>query len=120
MANTLPGARNEAFQAVLSRIDVFRLDATNEEILELMRTLAARGFDSLSPEVCQEVVQFLARAGGERQLSMRLYEPSLKKVQYALENGIDWRDLRAHASLTRSVKKAMRRRRPPRTFCWRA
>lgn len=92
-ANTLPSTRNEAFQAVLSRIDVFRLDATNDEILELMRNLAGKGFGTLSPEVCREVVDFIARAGGSRQLSMRLYEPSLRKVEYALENNVNWQEL---------------------------
>ena len=38
--NTLP-ARNHAFQAVLSRVDQFELSASNEEVLEMMRRLAA-------------------------------------------------------------------------------
>jgi hypothetical protein len=92
-ANTLPSARNEAFKAVLSRIDVFQLNATNEEILDLMHTLAERGYGSLSSETCRQVVDFIAKSGTVRQLSLRLYEPSLKKVQYAQENGIDWREL---------------------------
>ena len=47
-ANTIP-RKNEAFKAVLSRVDVFQLTATNEEILEQMRLLAAEGFGSLRP-----------------------------------------------------------------------
>lgn len=92
-ANTLPSARNEAFKAVLSRIDVFQLNALNEEILDLMRSLAAKGYGSLPPETCHAVVDFIAKSGGTRQLSLRLYEPSLRKVEYALANGIDWREL---------------------------
>ena len=92
-ANSLPSARNEAFQAVLSRIDVFHLEATNEEIIEQMHKLAELGFGSLTPVQCQEAVQFIDQAGGTRQLSMRLYESSLKKVEYAVGVGIDWRDL---------------------------
>jgi hypothetical protein len=91
-ANTFP-RRNEAFKAILSRVDVFELTATNEEVLELMRAMAAKGYGSLTPEQCHEVVDFIAKAGGSRQLSMRLYEPSLRKVVYALQNGIPWREL---------------------------
>ena len=45
-ANTIP-KRNEAFKAVLTRVDTFELTATNEEIIEQMRFLANRGFESL-------------------------------------------------------------------------
>ena len=91
-ANTFP-KRNEAFKAVLSRVDVFELSATNEEVLELMRTMALNGFNKLSPKRCLQVVEFIAKAGGTRQLSMRLYEPSMKKVEYALKNKVPWREL---------------------------
>ena len=40
--NTLP-MKNHAFNAVLSRVDQFELTASNEEVLDLMRELAARG-----------------------------------------------------------------------------
>lgn len=91
-ANSIP-KRNEAFKAVLSRVDVFELTASNDEILEQMRSLATNGFGSLTSDQCLEVVEFIAKAGGSRTLSMRLYEPSLKKVEYAAEAGIDWREL---------------------------
>lgn len=91
-ANSFPKG-NQAFQATLSRIDVFHLTLSNEEVLEHMRLLAARGFDSLPAETCNEVIDFIAQAGGTRQLSMRMFEPSMKKVIYALQNAIDWRDL---------------------------
>ncbi|MBX9677535.1 MAG: hypothetical protein K2X38_02145 [Gemmataceae bacterium] len=91
-ANTFP-KRNEAFKAVLSRVDVFELSATNDEVLELMRTMAENGYGKLSPKRCLQVVEFIAKAGGTRQLSMRMYEPSMKKVEYALKNRVPWRDL---------------------------
>ena len=91
-ANTIP-RKNEAFKAVLSRVDVFHLAATNEEIVEQMRLLAAKGYRELTPDQCNQVVEFIEQSGGTRQLSMRLYEPSLKKVEYALRTGVDWRDL---------------------------
>ena len=91
-ANTFP-KRNEAFKAVLSRVDVFELSATNDEVLELMRNMALNGFNKLSPKRCLQVVEFIAKAGGTRQLSMRLYEPSMKKVEYALKNKVPWREL---------------------------
>jgi hypothetical protein len=91
-ANTIP-KKNEAFKAVLSRVDVFQLSATNEEVVEQMRLLAAQRYGSLTSEHCQEVVDFIDQSSGTRQLSMRLYEPSLKKMEYALRVGVDWRDL---------------------------
>jgi hypothetical protein len=91
-ANTFP-KRNEAFKAVLSRVDVFELSASNDEVLELMRNMAINGFNKLSPKRCLEVVEFIAKAGGTRQLTMRLYEPSMKKVEYALKNRVPWREL---------------------------
>lgn len=93
-ANVVP-TRNEAFKAVLSRIDTFTLSASNEEVVELLRALARSGHDGLSPGVCSEVVEYIARVGGGRQLSVRVYEASLQKVKYALQSGgtADWRDL---------------------------
>ena len=93
-ANVVP-ARNEAFKAVLSRVDTFTLSATNEEIIELLRALARKGHNALSPAACAEVVEYIARAGGGRQISVRLYESALTKVEYALQSGgsADWREL---------------------------
>ncbi|MBY0458016.1 MAG: hypothetical protein K2V38_11805, partial [Gemmataceae bacterium] len=91
-ANTIP-KRNEAFRAVLSRVDVFELVATNDELLEQMDVLARDGFGSLDAAACQAIVNYIRHAGGNRQLSMRLYESSLRKVQYAVQAGTDWRDL---------------------------
>jgi len=91
-ANCVP-KRNDAFRAVLSRVDVFELSATNEEIIEQMRHLADRGYGSMTSQQCHDVVDFIEDSGGTRQLSMRLFEPSMRKVLYANEAEIDWRDL---------------------------
>lgn len=91
-ANVVP-KRNEPFRAVLSRVDVFELTATNDDVVELMRSMADKGFGKLSSAVCHEVVKYIAEAGGSRQLSVRLYESSLRKVEYATETGTDWKDL---------------------------
>lgn len=93
-ANVVP-ARNAAFQAVLSRVDTYTLAATNEEIIDLLKTLARKGYDDLSPAVCTEVVDYIARVNGGRQLSVRVYESALQKVRYALQSGgtADWREL---------------------------
>jgi hypothetical protein len=91
--NTLP-TKNHAFNAVLSRIDQFELNATNEEVLAMMRQLAAKGFeDMLSADECQEVVDFVAEFSATRELSLRLLEPSFRKVIYARAEGVDWRQL---------------------------
>ena len=50
---------------------------SNEEVLEMMRQLAAQGFEGLSPDECQEVVDFIAEFSATRELSLRLLEPSL-------------------------------------------
>ncbi len=50
-ANVIP-KKNDAFKAVLSRCDIFELSATNEEVLELMRNISAKGFRGLTPEDC--------------------------------------------------------------------
>ena len=65
-ANTLP-RKNNVFEAVLSRIDIFELDASNEEVVELMRHLAKEGFeDRLSPNECRQVVDFIAEFSSTR------------------------------------------------------
>ena len=90
--NTLP-SRNHAFDAVLSRVDQYELDASNEEVLDLMRQLAAQGFEGLTPEDCLEVVDFIGEFSATRELSLRLLEPSFHKVIYAREAGVNWRQL---------------------------
>lgn len=94
-ANVVP-KRNEAFKAVLTRVDTFELTATNEEIIEQMRLMANRGFESLTPQEAHLVVDFIEQAGGTRRLSMRLLEPSWRKYAYAQTQNADWKALVSH------------------------
>jgi hypothetical protein len=91
-ANVIP-SKNDAFKAVLSRCDIFELSATNEEVLELMRCVSANGFHGLTPDDCSMVIDFIAENSEDRQLSMRLLGPSLRKLVYARGEGLDWRPL---------------------------
>ncbi|MBP89737.1 MAG: hypothetical protein CMJ64_24035 [Planctomycetaceae bacterium] len=90
-ANVIP--KNDAFKAVLSRCDQFDLSATNEEVIELMRSVAANGFNGITPDECQTIINFIAENSEDRQLSMRLLGPSIRKFQYAKTEGLDWRPL---------------------------
>src|SRR5208282_692194 len=90
--NTLP-MKNHAFNAVLSRVDQFELNASNEEVLDLMRELASEGFEDLTPADCLQVVDYIAEFSATRELSLRLLEPSFRKVVYARNAGVDWRQL---------------------------
>jgi len=91
-ANVIP-RRNDAFKAVLSRCDIFELSATNLEVTDLMRSVSAKGFHNLTPEDCGMVIDFIAENSDDRQLSMRLLGPSLKKLLYARGEGIDWQPM---------------------------
>ncbi len=91
-ANVIP-RRNDAFKAVLSRCDLFELSATNLEVTDLMRSVSAKGFHNLTPEDCGMVIDFIAENADDRQLSMRLLGPSLKKLLYARGEGIDWQPM---------------------------
>jgi len=91
-ANTIP-KKNDAFRAVLSRIDVFELSASNDEVLDLMRAVASKGFDGLTPEECLAVVDFIESNAAGRQLSLRLLEPSFKKVLFARSESLPWEPL---------------------------
>jgi hypothetical protein len=85
--------KNDAFKAVLSRCDIFELSATNDEVIDMMRSVAANGFHHLTPEDCAEVIDFIAANSDDRQLSLRLLTPSLRKLQYARTEGIDWKPM---------------------------
>jgi hypothetical protein len=91
-ANTIP-KRGNAFRAVLSRIDVYELSASNEEVIDLMRSVAANGHAELTPQECLEVVAFIEQHAEGRQLSMRLLEPSFRKVLFARSEGLEWQPL---------------------------
>ena len=90
--NVIP-RRNDAFKAVLSRCDIFQLDATQEEVVELMRSIASAGYETLTPDDCMEVADFIEQNGDDRAISLRLLEPSFRKVLYARSEGLDWRPL---------------------------
>ncbi len=91
-ANVIPG-KNDAFKAVLSRCDIFELAATNEEVLDLMRCVSSQGFHNISSEDCSMVIDYIADNAEDRQLSMRLLTPSIRKLQYARSQNIDWQPL---------------------------
>lgn len=91
-ANVIP-KKNDAFKAVLSRCDIFELSATNDEVVEAMRSFAARGFNHLAPEDCRMVIDYIAEHADDRQLSLRLLGPSLRKLLYSRSEGIDWRPM---------------------------
>ncbi|QDT24382.1 hypothetical protein [Gimesia chilikensis] len=91
-ANVIP-KKNDAFKAVLSRCDIFELSATNEEVVDLMRSVSQKGFHQLTPEDCGMVIDYIAENSDDRQLSMRLLGPSLRKLLYARGEGIDWQPM---------------------------
>jgi hypothetical protein len=91
-ANVVP-RRNDAFKAVLSRCDIFELSASQEEVVDLMRRVASAGYESMTSHECQNVVTFIEANADDRAISLRLLEPSFRKVTYARSEGLDWRPL---------------------------
>jgi len=91
-ANCVP-RKNDAFKAVLSRCDIYELSASNDEVIEMMRSLSANGFHGITVDECATVIDYISEHSEDRQLSLRLLGPSLRKVKYAREAGIDWRPL---------------------------
>jgi hypothetical protein len=59
----------------------------------MMRAVATNGFHNLSPQDCTEVIDFIAAHADDRQLSLRLLTPSLRKLLYARSEGIDWQPM---------------------------
>ena len=91
-ANIIP-KRNDAFKALLSRCDIFELSASNEEVIDLMRSISTNGFHHLPPEDCEMVISYIEQYADDRQRSMRLLGPSLRKLLYSRAEGIDWRPM---------------------------
>ncbi len=91
-ANCIP-RKNDAFGAMLSRCDIFELSATNEEVIDLMRSVSANGFRNVSVDECNAVIDFIADNASSVSISMRLLGPSLRKFVYARQEGLDWREL---------------------------
>jgi hypothetical protein len=108
-ANVIP-KKNDAFRAVLSRCDIFELSATNEEVVDLMRCVACKGFRGITAEECEGVIDFIAEHADDRQLSMRLLGSSLRKYQYARNEGLDWRPLVETQLHNLGMKQATARR----------
>ena len=52
-----------------------------------MRRVAMAGYESLTPDDCLEVVDFIEANGDDRAISLRLLEPSFRKVIYARSEG---------------------------------
>jgi hypothetical protein len=88
-----PEAKNDAFKAVLSRCDIFELSVSQKEVVELMRWVAAAGFESVSPNDRLEVVDFIETNTDDRAIFLRLLEPSFRRVIYAPSDGVDWLSL---------------------------
>jgi hypothetical protein len=107
--NVIP-KRNDAFKAMLSRCDIFELNASQEEVLDLMRSVASAGYETLTPDDCLTVVDFIEQNGDDRAVSMRLLEPSFRKVIYARSEGLDWRPLVLTQLKTLGRKEDMSRR----------
>ena len=58
-----------------------------------MRRVASAGYETLTAGECQEVVDFIESHGDDRAISLRLLEPSFRKVIYTRSEGLDWRPL---------------------------
>ena len=58
-----------------------------------MRCVASQGFHGVTPDDCGMVIDYIAENSEDHQLSMRLLGPSLRKLQYARSENLDWRPL---------------------------
>jgi hypothetical protein len=102
MINNRPMASLAELNALASRIAVLQFDATDEELIALMRKLALEGYRTegklpLEPEKCIEVTEYLlgeCRAAA-CPLHMRLQAEAFKTyMQFASGDcTLDWRDL---------------------------
>ena len=59
----------------------------------MMRNIASKGFNGITPDECSTLIDFIADNTADRQLSLRLLGPSLRKMSYARQEGVDWRPL---------------------------
>ena len=58
-----------------------------------MRSVASAGYETLSPDECQDVVSFIEQYADDCAISLRLLEPSFRELLYARSEGLDWRPL---------------------------
>lgn len=91
-ANVIP-KRNDAFKAVLSRCDLFELEGSNYDVVAMMRSLASNGFQNVTPDEAMTVIDYIEEHCTEKQISLRLLGPAMRKFSYARVEGIDWRPL---------------------------
>ena len=88
-ANQVPKS-NPMFDAVLTRCLVYRMDLSNDEIIEQFRVMSENGYPGCPPEAAAEIVDFIEQHGNERQLSMRLLTPAVRIYKFCTEQGMDW------------------------------
>ena len=89
-ANQVP-KKNPMFDAVLTRCLVYRMDLSNDEIVEQFRVMSENGYPGCPPEAAAEIVDFIEQHGNERQLSMRLLTPAIRIYKFCTEQVTDWR-----------------------------
>ncbi len=88
-ANQIP-KKCPMFDAVLTRCLVYRMDLSNDEIVEQFRVMSENGYPGCPPEAAAEIVDFIEQHGNERQLSMRLLTPAVRIYKFCTEQGTDW------------------------------
>ena len=59
----------------------------------MMRQLAVNGYQQITPSDATMMIDYFEEHCGDRQISLRLLGPSLRKLKYARQEGIDWRPL---------------------------
>jgi hypothetical protein len=59
----------------------------------MTESLAEQDCRRLTPRQCREVLNVIRRYANDRILTMRAWENSLQKYEYALQTGADWRAL---------------------------
>lgn len=88
-ANQIPKS-NPMFDAVLTRCLVYRMDFSNDQIVQQFRLMSENGYPGCPPEAAAEIVDFIEQHGNERQLSMRLLTPAIRIYKFCTEQGTDW------------------------------
>lgn len=104
VSNEIPTRFKQRCDALLSRLQVYKFDPTNEEVALLMYRAAAHGharYDveasyHLSPQECREVVDVLIEAydAENTPLDMRMMEKAFNKALYVKhwEPNVNWRE----------------------------
>ena len=89
-ANQVP-KKSPMFDAVMTRCLVYRMDLSNEEIIEQFRVMSEKGYPGCPPDAAAEIVDFIEQHGNERRLSMRLLTPAIRIYKFCTEESTDWR-----------------------------